>query len=166
MDKKVSIILVNYNTTNDAIECIKSLSYIDYRNYEVIIVDNASRATEVDKLKKNIKNNDKCKLILSNENNGFAGGNNIGIKYALDNEADYVLLLNCDTEVKEDFLSKLIYEVENDNENVGIAEGKINYYNSKNLIWFAGGQIDWNKYAGNHFGEGELDSEKYNEKNI
>ncbi len=66
MDKKVSIILVNYNTTNDAIECIKSLSYIDYRNYEVIIVDNASRATEVDKLKKNIKNNDKCKLILSN----------------------------------------------------------------------------------------------------
>ena len=47
MEKKVSIILVNYNTANDVIECLKSLSYIDYKNFDVIIVDNNSKKEEV-----------------------------------------------------------------------------------------------------------------------
>ena len=47
VEKKVSIILVNYNTANDVIECLKSLSYIDYKNFDVIIVDNNSKKEEV-----------------------------------------------------------------------------------------------------------------------
>ena len=48
--KKVSIVLLNYNTSNDLIECINSLDNIKYPNYEIIIVDNCSSETEIRKL--------------------------------------------------------------------------------------------------------------------
>lgn len=162
-DKKVSIILLNYNTSNDLIECIKSLNNIEYSNYEIIVVDNCSKKDEIEKLDNYLKKRNDIIFIKSNKNNGFAGGNNLGIEYALDRKTDYILLLNSDTLVNKDFLKILVDTAEKDKDNIGVVTGKIFYYPDKKKIWYAGGYIDWRKFIGRHYGEGEYDRGQYDE---
>ncbi|MBZ9609308.1 glycosyltransferase family 2 protein [Clostridium estertheticum] len=156
MSKSVYIILVNFNGAKDTIECIKSLNNINYENFKIVVVDNKSY--DEDRLK--LKEADvKFHLIESNENLGFAGGNNLGIKYAIDNNADFVLLLNNDTLVHKDFLNELIKYTEI---NVGVIGPKILYYPDVSKIWFAGGMINWFKFIGQHFGEKQEDNGQFN----
>lgn len=159
----VYIILVNYNGYKDTIECINSLKKIDYSNYKIIIVDNASSDNSVRILQKKLNN---CKIIESKRNLGFAGGNNLGIKYALDNKADYVLLLNNDTLVEPSFLTNMINSFKVDY-NIGLVGCKIMYYPEKNIIWYGGGYIDWFKFIGVHYGIKQIDKGQCNrEKEI
>lgn len=82
-------------------------------------------------------------IIIKNEKNyGFAEGNNIGIKYALNNQAEYIFMLNNDTVVASDFLELLIYVIETSDE-VGIAGPTCYYYDTPNTIWQAGIRINW-----------------------
>lgn len=156
MSKSVYIVLVNFNGAKDTIECIKSLNNINYENFKIVVVDNKS--SDEDKVK--LKEADiKFHLIESNENLGFAGGNNIGIKYAIDNNADFVLLLNNDTLVHKDFLNELMKYTEI---NVGVIGPKILYYPEVSKIWFAGGMINWFKFIGQHFGEKQEDNGQFN----
>lgn len=150
MDKKVFIIILNYNGFNDTLECIKSLEKLTYKNYEIVIVDNNSTDNSFNQLKKVF--GEKYKLISSGKNKGFAFGNNIGIKYALENEAEYILLINNDTIVEHDFLSILVKTAEED-EKIGISTGLILNYNNKNKVWYGGGEIDWNRFYGYHTDE-------------
>ena len=137
-EPSVSIILVNYNGSQDTIECIESVLKCDYKNYNIIVVDNASN--DYQELNNNpVFENEKVILIRSDENLGFSGGNNIGIKYVSETLPDYVLLLNNDTIVTKGFLSALV-ESAKKNKNVGIVTGKILYYWNKDTIWFAGGE--------------------------
>lgn len=89
------------------------------------------------------KNQEEDIVIIRNENNlGFSRGNNVGIKYALKfSNPDYVLLLNNDMIVRNDFLSSPIRHMEKHPE-IGIATGKIHYYSKPSQIWAAGGQIN------------------------
>lgn len=161
--KKVSIILLNYNTSNDLIECINSLENIDYPNYEIIVIDNCSNKNEIRKLESYLEKREKCIFIKNDKNTGFAGGNNLGIKYALENKTDYILLLNSDTLVNENFLSVLVDTAEKDKENIAMVTGKILYYPNVEKVWYGGGYIDWGKFIGKHYGEGEYDNGQYNE---
>ena len=124
-EPKVSIILVNYNGYQDTIECLKSLKELEYHNYEVIIVENGSK--DYEKVKNDRFLNDNAIVILEKENGGFSAGNNIGIKYALENGTDYVFLLNNDTTIDKNAIKYLVEIAENDNK-VGIATGNIYYY--------------------------------------
>lgn len=154
----VYIILLNYNGYEDTIECVTSLESIDYINYRIIIVDNNSTDESERILREKLP---QYIIIQAGSNLGFAGGNNVGIKYALENNADYILLLNNDTVVKENFLNILVEKSISDRE-IGIAIGKIYYFSDKSKLWFAGGEI--NKFKGNsyHFGYNEIDTGKYN----
>ena len=147
MSKKVFIILVNYNGVTDTLECIKSLESIYYNNYEIVVVDNDSTDNSLDILKEKIGY--KHHVISSNKNGGFAFGNNIGIRYALEKGADYVLLINNDTTVEPDFLDELVNSMEK-NDGCGITTGLILNYYDKNLVWYAGGEINWNRFYGYH----------------
>ena len=102
-DPHVFIIILNWNGLYDTIECIESLKKSDYKKFQVLVIDNGSDA-DYQKLLE-IK---EIILLKIKENIGFAGGVNVGIKYALDNNADYILLLNNDTIVKSDFLGLLL----------------------------------------------------------
>ncbi|MBU3924528.1 glycosyltransferase family 2 protein [Patescibacteria group bacterium] len=143
---KVSIIILNWNGWQDTLECLDSLTKIFYPNYEVIVIDNNSTNESAAKLKvksEKLKVEGKnFKLIENKENFGFAGGNNPGIKYAVENKSDYVLLLNNDTIVDPDFLEKLVKAGESD-QNFGIIGPKIYYESDKNRIWFGGGYFSW-----------------------
>lgn len=152
MGKKVFIILLNYNGVNDTLECIKSLETINYNNYEIIVVDNDSTDNSFTILKEEIGH--KHHVISSNRNGGFAFGNNVGIRYALKKGADYILLINNDTTVEPNFLDELVRPMERSSD-YGISTGLIlNYYN-KNLVWYAGGEINWNRFYGYHNHENE-----------
>jgi GT2 family glycosyltransferase len=153
----VYIILLNYNEFNDTIECVKSLEKINYRNFKIIVIDNASMNNSIVYLKQSLK---QCIIIEAHENLGFAHGNNIGIKYAIENGAEYVLLLNNDTLVDSYFLDNMIdsfYKYKN----VGVVGSKIMYYPNKNIIWYGGGFIDWFRFLAVHFGTGEIDKGQY-----
>ncbi len=139
MNAKVAIILVNYNGYEDTLECVQSILNISYNNYDILIVDNAS--TETHKIEKDIFLQQNTKIIVCEENLGFSGGNNLAIRMALQEQYDYVLLLNNDTTVAPDFLNELVNSIEHDN-SYGIAVGKIYFYHDRNKVWFAGGEYD------------------------
>lgn len=160
MEKLVYIVLVNYNGWKDTLECIKSLEDIEYKNYKIVIVDNCSQDDSYTRLRESIKQD--IKLIASDKNLGFAGGNNLGITYALSKEAEYVLLLNNDTLVEKDFLKEIIDTAERNS--AGIVGSKIKYESKRDTLWFAGGEVLWNKFYAIHYGEGEKDQGQYEEE--
>lgn len=116
----VSIIIVNYNGLGLLKDCFNSLIKIDYPRWEVIVVDNGSKDGSVEFLEK-YKGLPSLKLISNDHNLGFAEPNNQGLKKA---DGDYVLLLNNDTRVKSDLLTKMIARMEKD-EKIGVAQPKI-----------------------------------------
>ena len=137
---KVSIIILNWNGLKDTIECLESLRKITYPNYEVIIVDNGSSGNDPDVLEQKYK--DYIRLIRNKENLGFAGGINIGIKYAFKKKADYILNLNNDIIVEKNFLEPLVEDMLKD-ERIGIT-GPANYcYYEPQKLFSSGRKINW-----------------------
>nr|WP_302830763.1 glycosyltransferase family 2 protein [uncultured Bacteroides sp.] len=102
-DKLVSIITINYNGLQDTCELIESLQKYETYPYEIIVVDNASQGDDVDKLSN--RKYPFVKLIRSDKNLGFAGGNNLGIKYA---KGEYLFFLNNDMVVKSPVIENLV----------------------------------------------------------
>jgi len=135
---KVAIIILNWNGLKDTTECLNSLRSITYPNFRIILVDNHSQSDDADKLKKLF--GDFIDVVENPQNFGFAKGNNIGIKKALSENADFVLLLNNDTVVKPDFLEKLV-ETSQQN-NAGITAPKILVYGTDDIS-SAGGTVKW-----------------------
>ena len=157
MQKEVYIIVLNWNGKDDTIECVRSLQKINYNNYKIVVVDNGSEDDSVSEIKKQFS---KVEIIENKKNLGFAGGNNVGIKYAINSGADYVLLINNDTTVEEDFLSELVEAGESDKK-IGILGSKICFYSDPNRIWFAGGKVNWLKNKGTHIGLDQIDNGQY-----
>jgi len=185
--QKVAIIILNWNGWQDTIECLESVYQIDYPDYEVIVVDNASTDNSIEKIKEycegkihvdskflkyknenkpievfeltseevikfkkidkkieSLPSNKKLILIKSPENLGFAGGNNVGIKFTLKSGCDFILILNNDTVVDPNILKKFL-NVWGELENPGAVSGIICYYNSPDKIWFGGAKWEWVK---------------------
>lgn len=120
---KVFIIILNWKAREDTAECINSVKKIDYKNYEIIVVDNGSGDGSVEYFRKKFPG---IKIIANDRNLGYAGGNNVGIRYALDKDADYVLILNNDTTVTKDFLGTLIDKA-NTGKKIGIIGPRLKY---------------------------------------
>ena len=155
---KVAVIILNYCNYQDTLSCIKSLLKIDYSNYKVFVVDNNSPNESLKYLNTIIENN--VEIIESGMNGGFAYGNNIGIKMALEDNSDYVLLLNNDTLVDKNFLEPLLCAAEKE-KNVGIVSPRIMFYPDADKIWYAGGKVDWNNLRAIHYGLKEKLSDGY-----
>lgn len=157
MQKKVYIIILNWNGKNDTIECLNSLKEINYDNYKIVVVDNGSADDSVFEIKNQFP---EIEIIENKINLGFAGGNNVGIKFAIENGADYVLLLNNDTTTNENFLKELVKAGESD-ARIGVLGPKIYFHSDPNRIWFTGGKVNWIKNKGTHIGWGEIDNGQY-----
>lgn len=102
---KVSIVILNWNNFKDTKECLESLEKITYPNCEVIVVDNGSKDGSTKKIEKEFPQHI---YIYNNDNLGFTGGTNIGIKHALKRGADYIFFLNNDMIVDKNFLEPLV----------------------------------------------------------
>lgn len=156
----VYIIILTWNGKQDTLECLESLRKINYQNYKILIVDNASTDGTEKIVKSKFPNID---YIYNPENLRYAGGNNIGIDYAIKQNADYILLLNNDTIVEPNFLEHLIITAESE-PSIGIVGPKIFYYDRPDLIWYAGGRIEWWKGWIYHEGIRKNDMEYFNYK--
>jgi GT2 family glycosyltransferase len=131
----VYIIILNWNGYKDTIKCLESVQEMTYKNFRIILVDNASSNESVKILRNKFP---KIKTIVNHENLGYAGGNNIGIKYALKNNADYVLILNNDTTVSESLLRNMLCFSEN-NKSYSLFSPKILYMDTPEIIYSSGG---------------------------
>jgi GT2 family glycosyltransferase len=134
----VYIIILNWNGFKYTSELLESLFHISHSMYKIIIIDNNSRNDEAEKIENLCRG--KAHLIKCKENLGFAGGNNVGIKYSLEEKADYILLINNDTIVNPDFLEILVSKYESEKQ-AGIVAPRINYYDEPQKIWTDGGKI-------------------------
>ncbi len=140
--KKIYIIILNYNGYEDTHKCLKSLPKLKAAGYsvETVIVDNGSTDGSVSKLQSLQSKVQIDKIIESGGNIGFAKGNNVGIRYALDHGADYVLLLNNDTWIDENFLPSILsYDVDIISSVVKFRE----FADSEKWIFDYGGKVDW-----------------------
>lgn len=127
----VTIVTINFNQVEVTCALLDSLRRVTYPALEVIVVDNHSLEDPTPVIGKKYP---EVKLIVSRENLGFAGGNNLGIKAS---SGKYLLFLNNDTEVEPGFLAPLVQFFET-NRDAGAASSKLVYYNSGGTIQYAG----------------------------
>ncbi len=152
---KVAVVILNYKLRDLVLNCIKSVEQSTYKNKITIVVDNNSN----DGLSEKLQVSKDLIFIQNKENSGYTGGNNLGIKEALKQNADYVLILNPDTTVDENAIEILIQKSQK--LAAQIVCPKI-YFSDSNKIWFAGGVLDLNNVLGSNRGVNEEDKGQFN----
>lgn len=106
--KKITAIILNYNSAKDTEKCLYYLSKQNYSNLEIIVVDNASTRIDEDKKLQELNKKYNITYLKNDINNGFSAGNNIGIRYSLndndnDNEPEWFLIINPDVELRDNY---------------------------------------------------------------
>lgn len=235
MAPRISIILLNWNGWKDTIECLESLYQINYPNYDVVLVDNASTDESLARIRDycdgkikiqseffkydeenkpikvfeftketservdsqqesdthqkshlhqknhprresdphentlpenyfNFTSNERLILIKNDENYGFAEGNNVGMRFALKVlNPDYVLLLNNDTVVDQNFLTELVNLGETD-EKIGFVGPKTYFYSQPKILQVAGGaEVDLRHGLIHEIGSQEMDDGSFDD---
>jgi GT2 family glycosyltransferase len=168
---KVFVTIVNYNNNQTTRDCLGSLEELNTEGIDLnmVVVDNASQE-KFSSEKKYQKFN--LKIINSEKNLGFSGGQNLGIKFALENGADYIVVLNNDVILDKNLIVELLKTFENTD--CGIVSPKIYFakghefhkdrYKASELgkvIWYAGGKIDWQNVLASHRGVDEVDKGQF-----
>jgi GT2 family glycosyltransferase len=156
----VSIIVLNYNSRDDTLACLRSLEHLTYLYTEIIVVDNGSTDGTVDAVREQFPN---ITLIPTGANLGFTGGNNVAIRYALDKGSDYIMLLNNDTIVAPDMIDMLLRAMDQDPA-LGVVGPLIYYFDQPEVVWSAGGSIDWQRGITHMTGIGEEDKGQFGQE--
>lgn len=149
-NKEVGIVIVNYNGAKYQNDCIKSLYEMTYQDFEIIVIDSASKDNSIELLQKEYPN---VLVFKQNDNVGVAKGNNIGIKESLKLGTKYTLLLNNDIVVDKNLLERLVKASNNEY----ITVPKIYYYEPNNMIWYGGGDFKFNIGTATHRSMKEID---------
>lgn len=132
--KKIAIIIVNWNGLRFLQDCLSAVHNQTYQNFDVYFVDNGSKDDSVNFIRTHFS---KVKIIELGKNTGFAKGNNEGIKEALeDREVEYIVCLNNDTIVDQDWLEELVKTAEKDQKIGGVSSKA--YFNDGVTIQNAG----------------------------
>lgn len=146
----VYIVLLNWNGWRDTDACLESLAGLSYPNFRVVVVDNASSDGSEARLR---ELHPDVPLLQSGANLGFAGGNNVGLRYALEHGAAYVWLLNNDTLVERDALGELVAKMQAD-PSLGLCGSTLLYEAQRDMVQALGG-ARYNRWLGTvaHIGQ-------------
>lgn len=153
------IVILCYNGVADTIACLQSLEQLDYprEQVDILVLDNAS----VDGTPSTVRAAfPRLQVVENGANYGYAAGNNVGLRHALAQGYDYVLLLNNDTLVPPDFLHHLVAAAES-HLTIGAAGPTIYYHEVPTIIWSAGGIIDWATGSSHMRGKGQADTGQF-----
>ena len=138
----VGIVICNWNKKDYVLKCIESVKQLNYKNYDITVVDNASTDGSVEAIEAKYPD---ITLIKNTENKGGSGGFNTGIKYMIEKgKYKYIYLLDNDVILDKNALYELVKAMELDND-LGIAGSKIYVMDTSNQIQELGAWIDWNK---------------------
>lgn len=192
-EKKVYIILLNYNNSTDTIECLESLFKLSYDNFQIIVIDNSDTLLHINILEKwafgeitnintqfpdivfplvqkpvdyiktdentfaNKSFSNKLVLVKADENRGFSAGNNIALRNTVKfgQSDDFVWILNNDTIVTTNALTKYINFFNWSNKKLGIVGAKLLHYYEPGLIQTVGGKFNKKWYRSTHIGENQ-----------
>ncbi|MDP2632917.1 MAG: glycosyltransferase family 2 protein [Candidatus Curtissbacteria bacterium] len=168
---KIAIVVLNFNGLEDTLECLDSLRRLEIgkNTLEIIVVDNASQDGSAEAMSKLRDIN----LLATSNNLGFCGGNNLGIKRAMDRGADWILILNNDTTVDFHLIEAFLKDAKDADiitPKIYFAAGfefhKSRYKKSElgKVIWYAGANIDWKNIIGTHNGVDEVDRGQFSKK--
>ncbi len=157
-DPQVTAIVLNWNGLEDTRACLASLAAQTYPDLRVIVVDNASEDGSGATLAREFA----AFTHVANEVNlGFTGGNNAAMKRALADGAAFVLLLNNDATLAPDAVACLVAAAQTD-PRAGMVGPKIYYADPPDLIWYAGGAINFaDRFPFRHIGDDEPDHGQY-----
>ncbi|MFZ5803163.1 MAG: glycosyltransferase family 2 protein [Candidatus Omnitrophota bacterium] len=139
MSPKVVVVVLNWNMPADTIECIESCRQLHYDAYEIVLVDNHSEDDSVKQFRARFPD---LTIIENPENLGYAGGNNVGLRYGLERGAEYVFLLNNDITLERECLSRLVAAA-GKYPDAGILAPKVLYYDDRTTINSLGTSMDW-----------------------
>jgi|SRR5579859_4900175 len=156
MSKLASIIIVNWNGKKHLETCLSSLQKQNYSPVEIILVDNASHDDSVTYVHKHFP---KIKIVINQENFGFAEANNIGYRQA---KGEYIVFLNNDTRVSKNFLSELIKTIDSDPQ-IGGAQSKILLMDEPDRLDSIGSFLTETGFL-YHYAVGKKDEPKYNHR--
>ncbi|MDW8327716.1 MAG: glycosyltransferase family 2 protein [Anaerolineales bacterium] len=154
---RVAVIVLAYNGVDLTLNCLASLRRSDYANAEVMVVDNASTDNTVEAVRATFP---KVCLIEAGDNLGYAGGNNVGLRAALARGADLMFLVNNDTTLERDCISRLV-QVVMQRPRLGAIGPMVYTWDEGHLISSAGGVIDWAHADAWNAGAGEEDRGRY-----
>ena len=149
-------IVLNTNRRQDTLACLASLERGACPNCAVIVLDNASTDGSVEAIRSGFP---AVQIIPLAQNRGYAGNNNVGIKAALEQGADWVFVLNEDTVLAPDCLSHLVEAGERD-PRVGIVGPMVYHHNEPCVIQSAGGRLS-SLWVATHIGQNEVDQGQY-----
>jgi GT2 family glycosyltransferase len=135
----VVAIVLNWNNLSDTLECVESLRRSDYSNLLVWVVDNNSDEDPTLELKSKYPD---VRVLRTTRNLGYAGGNNTGVRTAIDCGAAYILLLNNDAVVAPDCVRRLVAAAQA-NRQIGMATPTVFHYDRRNEVYWDGGFVDW-----------------------
>ena len=150
--------ILNWNSLEDTRECLQSLRRIAYSNRRIVVVDNGSAAREAAALRDEF--GDVSDVIENETNLGFAAGANLGIRHALNNGAEYVLLLNNDTTVEPTFLTALVQAAESRGDGAAFCP-KTYFYAQPDMIYSTGGTVSIWTATARQIGRGQRDSGQF-----
>lgn len=148
----VSIITLNWNTTAVTCQFLESTRKLNYRNYEILVCDMNSTEDPSEEINRNQFPN--TRVLRSDKNLGFSGGNNWGIRQA---KGDFIFIVNNDTEVTPDLIDLLLKPFSDPS--VGVVSPKIRFYHSPNVIQYAGFN-EFNLYTGRASARGSREEDR------
>lgn len=142
--KRVAVIILHYMHREDTLDCIKSVLKSTYPEIKIFLVNNSEENFDDDL--KDIKN---LEYLPTGQNLGYTGGNNVGIKKALEEDFDFIFVLNPDTTIDKNAIEKLVEAAEKES---GVYGPKIYFGDTGKKIWYAGGIFDKENVLGSHRG--------------
>lgn len=147
----VYTVVLSWNRREDTIACLESLTKLHYPCVRLVLVDNGSSDGTAEAVARQFPD---VEVIVNERNLGFAAGCNVGLRHALDQGADYIFLLNNDTQVDPAVLNHLIALA---GPNVGMVAPKIYYASDPTCIWSVGGMCHPLTFEKTGDGRGQID---------
>ncbi|MBZ0183574.1 MAG: glycosyltransferase family 2 protein [Melioribacteraceae bacterium] len=164
MSAIVTIITLNYNQNDYTIKCIESILMSEFDNYYILLVDNGSTQKNYQDLQNNLPKSDKIILHRIEQNRGYVGGINYGLKKGADLNSDYFLIMNNDTIIDKYAITELVNTCTNYS-NKAIVTGKVYYFDDSNRLQDIGYAFkNKSRLTIDRVGLNELDSGQYNEE--
>lgn len=150
---RVAAIVLNYNGKDVTLQSLESLSAMTYGAFDLLVVDNGSTDGSWEAIEEAFPQVTQVKV---ENNQGISYGMNHGLRWALERDYAYVLILNNDIEVDPDMLTEMVAVAESDPK-IGAVGPKAYYFWEREMIWSVGGILRFKESVTNERGNGAID---------